>query len=210
METEILYGAQVISDLWKETNGDAIIVSDVGQHQMLEAQYYKHDEPNTLLTSGGLGTMGFSLPAAIGASFANRNKEIWVIVGDGSIQMTITELATAVQENTNIKVAIINNGYLGMVRQWQQLFYDSRYSETPISSPDYVKLSEAYGLKGIRVCSRKEIPDAIKKVKEINGPSMIEFVVEQHDMVYPMVPAGANLDEMISRPVHEQFEDAEM
>ena len=210
MDTEILYGAQVISDLWKETNGDAIIVSDVGQHQMLEAQYYKHDEPNTLLTSGGLGTMGFSLPAAIGASFANRNKEIWVIVGDGSIQMTITELATAVQENTNIKVAIINNGYLGMVRQWQQLFYDSRYSETPISSPDYVKLSEAYGLKGIRVCSRKEIPDAIKKVKEINGPSMIEFVVEQHDMVYPMVPAGANLDEMISRPVHEQFEDAEM
>ena len=210
MDTEILYGAQVISDIWKETDGDAIIVSDVGQHQMLEAQYYKHDEPNTLLTSGGLGTMGFSLPAAIGASFANRNKEIWVIVGDGSIQMTITELATAVQENTNIKVAIINNGYLGMVRQWQQLFYDSRYSETPISSPDYVKLSEAYGLKGIRVCSRKEIPDAIKKVKEINGPSMIEFVVEQHDMVYPMVPAGANLDEMISRPVHEQFEDAEM
>jgi acetolactate synthase-1/2/3 large subunit len=210
MDTEILYGAQVISDLWRETNGDAIVVSDVGQHQMLEAQYYKHDEPNTLLTSGGLGTMGFSLPAAIGASFANRDKDIWVIVGDGSIQMTITELATAVQENSNIKVAIINNGYLGMVRQWQQLFYDSRYSETPISSPDYVKLSEAYGLKGYRVHSRNEISDTIKKVQKINGPSLIEFVVEQHDMVYPMVPAGANLDEMISRPVHEQFEDAEM
>jgi len=210
MDTEILYGAQVISDLWKETNGDAIVVSDVGQHQMLEAQYYKHDEPNTLLTSGGLGTMGFSLPAAIGASFANRDKDIWVIVGDGSIQMTITELATAVQENSNIKVAIINNGYLGMVRQWQQLFYDSRYSETPISSPDYVQLSQAYGLKGYRVHSRNEIPDAIKKVQKINGPSLIEFVVEKHDMVYPMVPAGANLDEMISRPVHEQFEDAEM
>jgi len=210
METKILYGAQVISDLWRETNGDAIVVSDVGQHQMLEAQYYKHDEPNTLLTSGGLGTMGFSLPAAIGASFANRDKDIWVIVGDGSIQMTITELATAVQENSNIKIAIINNGYLGMVRQWQQLFYDSRYSETPISSPDYVKLSEAYGLKGYRVHSRDQISDTIKKVQKINGPSLIEFVVEKHDMVYPMVPAGANLDEMISRPVHEQFEDAEM
>ena len=210
METEILYGAQVISDLWRETNGDAIVVSDVGQHQMLEAQYYKHDEPNTLLTSGGLGTMGFSLPAAIGASYANRDKDIWVIVGDGSIQMTITELATAVQENSNIKIAIINNGYLGMVRQWQQLFYDSRYSETPISSPDYIKLSEAYGLKGYRVYSRDQISDTIKKVQKINGPSLIEFVVEKYDMVYPMVPAGANLDEMISRPVHEQFEDAEM
>jgi len=209
-DTQMLYGAQVISDIWKETNGDAIVVSDVGQHQMLEAQYYKHDEPNTLLTSGGLGTMGFSLPAAIGASFYNRNKDIWVIVGDGSIQMTITELATAVQENVNIKIAIINNGYLGMVRQWQQLFYDSRYNETPISSPDYVKLSEAYGLKGIRVISRPEIPGAIEEAQNINGPVLVEFVVEQHDMVYPMVPAGADLDAMISRPVHEQFKDAEM
>jgi acetolactate synthase-1/2/3 large subunit len=210
MNTEMLYGAQVISDIWKETNGDAIVVSDVGQHQMLEAQYYKHDEPNTLLTSGGLGTMGFSLPAAIGASFSNRDKDIWVIVGDGSIQMTITELATAVQENTNIKIAIINNGYLGMVRQWQQLFYDSRYSETPISSPDYVKLSEAYGMKGFRVKSRTEISDTMKEAQNIKGPVLIEFVVEQHDMVYPMVAAGADLDEMISRPVHEQFKDAEM
>ena len=210
MDTQMLYGAQVISDIWKETNGDAIVVSDVGQHQMLEAQYYKHDEPNTLLTSGGLGTMGFSLPAAIGASFSNRNKDIWVIVGDGSIQMTITELATAVQENANIKIAIINNGYLGMVRQWQQLFYDSRYSETPISSPDYVKLSEAYGLKGFRVISRPEIPGVIKEAQSIKGPVLVEFVVEQHDMVYPMVPAGADLDEMINRPVHEQFKDSEM
>ena len=129
LQTDTLYGAQVIHDLWQETNGDAIIVSDVGQHQMLEAQYFQHEEPNTLLTSGGLGTMGFSLPAAIGASFSRKDKEIWVIVGDGSIQMTITELATAVQENVNIRIAIINNGYLGMVRQWQQLFYDARYKE---------------------------------------------------------------------------------
>ena len=209
-ETEVLYGAQVISDLWHETNGNAIIVSDVGQHQMLEAQYYKHDEPNTLLTSGGLGTMGFSLPAAIGASFFRKDKDIWVIVGDGSIQMTITELATAVQEHSNIKIAIINNGYLGMVRQWQQLFYDERYNETPISSPDYLKIAEAYGLKGFRVTSRDEIPSAVNSATQINGPVIIEFVVEQHDMVYPMVPAGADLNEMISRPVHEQFKESEM
>jgi acetolactate synthase-1/2/3 large subunit len=210
LHTEILYGAQVIHDLWRETNGDAIIVTDVGQHQMLEAQYYNHEEPNTLLTSGGLGTMGFSLPAAIGASFSRKDKDIWVIVGDGSIQMTITELATAVQEKVNIKIAIINNGYLGMVRQWQQMFYDARYSETPISSPDYLKIAEAYGLPGFRVKERNEIKEAVKKAAEINGPALIEFVVEQHDMVYPMVPTGADLNEMISRPVHDQFQDSEM
>ena len=210
LQTDTLYGAQVIYDLWQETKGDAIVVSDVGQHQMLEAQYFQHEEPNTLLTSGGLGTMGFSLPAAIGASFSKTGKEIWVIVGDGSIQMTITELATAVQENANIKIAIINNGYLGMVRQWQQLFYDARYKETPISSPDYMKISEAYGLPGFRVNKRKEISNTIKEAKKVNGPVLIEFIVEQHDMVYPMVPAGADLNEMISRPVHDQFQESEM
>ena len=210
LKTKTLYAAQAIHDIWAETNGDAIVVSDVGQHQMLEAQYYKHDEPNTLLTSGGLGTMGFSLPAAIGASFFRRDKSIWVIVGDGSIQMTITELATAVQENTNINIAIINNGYLGMVRQWQQLFYDERYKETPISSPDYVKLSEAYGLKGLRVKKRSEVADAIKLAESINGPVLVEFIVEQHDMVYPMVATGADLNDMISRPVHDQFQESEM
>ena len=209
-QSDILYGAQVIYDLWKETKGDAIVVSDVGQHQMLEAQYFQHEEPNTLLTSGGLGTMGFSLPAAIGASFSKTDKEIWVIVGDGSIQMTITELATAVQENADIKIAIINNGYLGMVRQWQQLFYDARYKETPISSPDYMKIADAYGLPGFRVEMRSEISSTVQEVKKINGPVLIEFVVEQHDMVYPMVPAGADLNEMISRPVHDQFQESEM
>ncbi|MBT4828675.1 MAG: biosynthetic-type acetolactate synthase large subunit [Candidatus Marinimicrobia bacterium] len=208
VQTDTLYGAQVIRDIWKETNGDALIVTDVGQHQMLEAQYYDHEEPNTLLTSGGLGTMGYSLPAAIGASFSRQNKDIWVIVGDGSIQMTITELATAVQENANIKIAIINNGYLGMVRQWQQLFYDARYAETPISSPDYLKIAEAYGLPGYRVNKRKEIPGVIQKVKKSKGPVLVEFVVEQHDMVYPMVPAGAALNAMISRPKNKQFQEA--
>lgn len=210
INTNTLFAAQAVHDIWVETKGEAIIVSDVGQHQMLEAQYYKHDEPNTLLTSGGLGTMGFSLPAAIGASFCRKDKDIWVIVGDGSIQMTITELATAVQEDANINIAIINNGYLGMVRQWQQLFYDERYKETPISSPDYLKLSEAYGLKGIRVKKRAEIPSAISTAQNIEGPVLVEFIVEQHDMVYPMVATGADLNDMISRPVHDQFQESEM
>ena len=202
--TDVLFGAQVIKDIWTHTNGEAIIVTDVGQHQMLEAQYYDHDEPNTLLTSGGLGTMGFSLPAAIGASFAKKNKDIWVIVGDGSIQMTITELATAVQEKVNINIAIINNGYLGMVRQWQELFYDSRFAETPISSPDYIKIAEAYGLEGYRVHNRKEIENTIRKAKLNPGPVIIEFVVEKHDVVYPMVPTGAALNAMINRPEKEK------
>ena len=202
--TDVLFGAQVIKDIWTHTNGEAIIVTDVGQHQMLEAQYYDHDEPNTLLTSGGLGTMGFSLPAAIGASFAKKNKDIWVIVGDGSIQMTITELATAVQEKVNINIAIINNGYLGMVRQWQELFYDSRFAETPISSPDYIKIAEAYGLEGYRVHNRREIENTIRKAKLNPGPVIIEFVVEKHDVVYPMVPTGAALNAMINRPEKEE------
>tara|TARA_B100000886_G_scaffold340391_1_gene309661 strand:+ start:1432 stop:3135 length:1704 start_codon:yes stop_codon:yes gene_type:complete len=202
--TDVLFGAQVIKDIWTHTNGEAIIVTDVGQHQMLEAQYYDHDEPNTLLTSGGLGTMGFSLPAAIGASFAKKNKDIWVIVGDGSIQMTITELATAVQEKVNINIAIINNGYLGMVRQWQELFYDSRFAETPISSPDYIKIAEAYGMEGYRVHNRREIENTIRKAKFNPGPVIIEFVVEKHDVVYPMVPTGAALNAMINRPEKEE------
>ena len=204
--TKVYIAAQAIKNIWEGTEGNAVVVSDVGQHQMLEAQYYEHNEPRTLITSGGLGTMGFALPAGIGAYFAQKDKEIWVVVGDGGIQMTLMELATAVQENININIAIINNGYLGMVRQWQQLFYDSRYSETPIYSPDYVKLAEAYRLPGHRVFSEKEALVAIKEVRKVKGPSLIEFVVDQHDMVYPMVPAGANLDAMIRRPESKKDE----
>jgi len=205
-ETPTLLGAQAIRAIWEGTDGKALIVSDVGQHQMLEAQYYEHEDPYTLLTSGGLGTMGFSLPAAIGASFHEKDREVWVIVGDGSIQMTITELATAVQEKANVKIAIINNGYLGMVRQWQQLFYEARYGETPIYSPDYVKLAEAYRLPGYRVEKLAEVLPTMRKAQAHEGPVLIEFVVEQHDMVYPMVPAGADLDAMIRRP-HPRFEN---
>ncbi len=199
-DTEILMGAHVIRKIWEGTNGDALIVTDVGQHQMLEAQYYEHDDPRTLLTSGGLGTMGFSVPAGIGASFYEKDREIWIIVGDGSFQMTMTELGTAIQENRNINIAIINNGYLGMVRQWQQMFYDARYSETPILSPDYVKLAGAYGLEAFRVEELDDVIPTMRKAQKQEGPSLIEFVVEKHDMVYPMVPAGADLHEMIERP----------
>ncbi len=209
-KTPNLMAAQAINAIWKNTNGQALIVSDVGQHQMIEAQYYKHDDPYTLLTSGGLGTMGFSLPASIGASFANKDREIWVIVGDGSIQMTVTELATAVQENANIKIAIINNGYLGMVRQWQELFYESRYTQTPIYSPDFVKLAEAYRMPGYRVEKLEDIEATMKKASDHTGPVLIEFVVEQHDLVYPMVPAGADLHAMLRRPYPQQFKDNEI
>jgi acetolactate synthase-1/2/3 large subunit len=209
VQTPVMLAAQAIRSVWQGTNGNAVVVSDVGQHQMLEAQYYEHEEPNTLLTSGGLGTMGFSLPAAIGASFHVKDREVWVIVGDGGFQMNIQELGTAVQENANVKIAIINNGYLGMVRQWQQLFYESRFGETPISSPDFVKIAEAYGMPGYRVDKLEDAIPAIRQAQAHPGPALIEFVVEQHDMVYPMVPAGADLHAMIRRP-HPQFKNMEI
>ncbi|MEM7343897.1 MAG: biosynthetic-type acetolactate synthase large subunit [Chloroflexota bacterium] len=208
-DSPTLLASQAIRKIWEGTNGSALVITDVGQHQMLECQYYDHEDPNTLLTSGGLGTMGFSLPAGIGASFHDTGREIWIIVGDGCIQMTIMELATAVQENSNIKIAIINNGYLGMVRQWQQMFYDSRYIETPIYSPDYVKIAEAYRMPGYRVDTIDDILPTMEKAQAHNGPVLIEFVVEQFDNVYPMVPAGADLHEMIRRP-HPRFEKMEM
>lgn len=208
-ESPTLLAAQAIRKIWEGTNGAAFVVTDVGQHQMLECQYYSHDDPYTLSTSGGAGTMGFSLPAAIGASFHVKDREIWVIVGDGCIQMTIMELATAVQENANINICIINNGYLGMVRQWQQMFYESRYVETPIYSPDYVKLAEAYRLPGYRVEKIEDILPTMRKAQEHNGPVLIEFVVEQFDNVYPMVPAGADLHDMIRRP-HPRFENMDI
>jgi acetolactate synthase-1/2/3 large subunit len=208
-KTPTLLAAQAIRKIWEGTNGNAFVVTDVGQHQMLECQYYEHDAPYTLSTSGGLGTMGFSLPAAIGASFHVKDREIWVIVGDGCIQMTIMELATAVQEKANINICVINNGYLGMVRQWQQMFYESRYVETPIYSPDYVKLAEAYRLPGYRVEKQEDIIPTMRKAQAYDGPVLIEFVVDQFDNVYPMVPAGADLHDMIRRP-HPRFEKMEM
>ena len=196
-----LYAAHVIHDLWRETRGSGtVVVTDVGQHQMWEAQYYKHEHPRSLITSGGLGTMGFALPAAIGAKVARPEAEVWVVVGDGGFQMTMAELATMMQEKLIINVAIINNGYLGMVRQWQEFFYERNYQSTPLLSPDFARLAEAYGIHSMRVTERGDVVPAVRAAREHDGPVVIDFRVEQEDTVYPMVAAGAPLDEMIRRP----------
>ena len=195
-----LYAAHVINDLWRETHGDAIVVTDVGQHQMWEAQYYRHNTPRSLITSGGLGTMGFALPAAIGAKIARPDAEVWVVVGDGGFQMTLCELATIVQENLDVKIAIVNNGYLGMVRQWQEFFYEKRYAATPLVNPDFAKLAAAYGIRSTSVSTRAEVVPAVNDARRHKGPVLIDFQVEQEDSVYPMVPAGADLHAMIRRP----------
>lgn len=196
-----LYAAHVINDLWRATRAqDTIVVTDVGQHQMWEAQYYHHEHPRSLITSGGLGTMGFAVPAAIGAKRARPEADVWAVVGDGGFQMTMCELATAVQDGINIKVAIINNGYLGMVRQWQEFFYERRYAATPLSGPDFVKLGEAFGIRSRAVAARADVLPAIADATAHEGPVVVDFRVEQEDTVYPMVPAGADLHAMIRRP----------
>jgi len=196
-----LYAAHVIHDLWRTTGGNVLVTTDVGQHQMWAAQYFKQDHPHMWITSGGLGTMGFGLPSAIGAKIARPDQEVWTIVGDGGFQMTQAELSTAAQENVKVNVAIINNGFLGMVRQWQEFFYERRYAATPMRSPDFVKIAEAHGLTGLRVTTREEVIPAIQRAGQTEGTVVIDFRVEQEDSVYPMVPTGADLHNMIRRPV---------
>ncbi len=195
-----LFAAHVMHDLWRITKGEALVVTDVGQHQMWEAQYYKHDFPRKLITSGGLGTMGFALPAAIGAKLARPEEEVWVIVGDGGFQMTAAELSTCAQEGIKIHVAVINNGFLGMVRQWQQFFYGGRYAATPMRGPDFVKLAEAHGLVGLRATSRDQVEGVVAAARASKDTVVIDFRVEQEDSVYPMVAAGSDLNDMIRRP----------
>jgi len=207
-DTGHLYAAHGINDLWKETHGEAIVITDVGQHQMWEAQYYHHNEPRTLVTSGGLGTMGFALPAAIGAKFAKPDSDVWVVVGDGGFQMTMSELATIVQEKIKVNIAIINNGYLGMVRQWQEFFYDKRYVATPLVAPDFAALANAFGIRGERVTTRGDVISTIRAAREAKDSVLIDFRVEQEDSVYPMVPAGASLHDMIRRPHNPLVETA--
>ncbi len=200
--SETLLSPHVIHDLWRATDGKSIIVTDVGQHQMWAAQYYLTQRPHTLITSGGLGTMGFGLPAAIGAAMGLKSNNVWAIVGDGGFQMTQAELATAIQERVPVKIAIMNNGYLGMVRQWQELFYEERYQSTPLITPDFVKLADAYGIPGKHVTRREDVIPAIQWAETItDGPVLLNFVVEQHEVVYPMVPAGADLHNMLRRPL---------
>ena len=195
-----LYAAHVIHDIWRMTGGKAIVTTDVGQHQMWEAQYYRHNEPRSLITSGGLGTMGFALPAAVGAKVARPDDEVWVIAGDGGFQMTMCELATIAQERLKLNVAIINNGYLGMVRQWQEFFYDRRYAGTPILSPDFAALARSFGLGGETVRNRQEVESAVERARADERTVVLDFQVEKEDTVYPMVPTGARLQDMIRRP----------
>jgi len=198
-----LLAPQVIDAIYGGTRGEAIVVTDVGQHQMWAAQYYPLDFPHTQVTSGGLGTMGFGLPAAIGAQVAQPDREVWAIVGDGGFQMTLHELATAVQERLPIRIGVCNNGYLGMVRQWQELFYDEHYESTHLVNPDFVKLAEAYGVRGWRVSEPGQVHEVVAEARAHNGPALVDFQVAQEGEegnVYPMVPSGAALDEMIRRP----------
>ncbi len=198
-----LYVAHLVHDLWESTGGGAIITTDVGQHQMWSAQYYSLEKPNRWITSGGAGTMGFGLPSAIGAWFARKDQEIWTVVGDGGFQMTAAELTTAVQEGANVKVAIMNNSFLGMVRQWQEFFFEKRYSAVNMKSPDFVKLADAHGVPARRVTRAEDVKEAIEWARQTEGPVVLEFVVEQEEAVYPMVPAGAALDQMLRRPVKQ-------
>ncbi len=203
-----LYAAHVIHDIWREAQAagrlnDTIIVTDVGQHQMWEAQYFKHEAPRSLVTSGGLGTMGFALPAAIGAKVAEPQKDVWVIAGDGGFQMTAAELSTIVQEGLAINIAVINNGFLGMVRQWQETFYDKNYSASPILSPDFVMLAAAHGIAGANVSKRADVVPTVTKARTSGAAFLINFQVEKEDGVYPMIAPGAALHEMVRRPHHD-------
>jgi len=193
--------AQYVVDRLDKLGGrNCIITTDVGQHQMWAAQFCRTRHNRHWLSSGGAGTMGFGFPAAIGASFAHPDRKVWAVVGDGGFQMTMCELATIVQEQIDINVAIINNGYLGMVRQWQEFFYERRYAATPLVNPDFQKLAEAFGLPAATVTKRAEVIPAVEAARSHRKTMVIDFQVEQEDTVYPMVPAGADLDAMIRRP----------
>jgi len=188
----------VVEKIFEVTRGDAIITTEVGQNQMWAAQYFHFDKPNTFITSGGLGVMGFGLPAAIGAQVACPDKLVIDIAGDGSIQMNMQEMATAMQFGLPVKVAILNNGYLGMVRQWQELFYDRCYSCTKMEhTPDFVKMAEAFGAIGLRATKPDEVVPVLKKAFSSDKPVIMDFVVEKEEGVYPMVPAGADITEML-------------
>jgi acetolactate synthase-1/2/3 large subunit len=190
----------VLRELNEQTAGQAIVATDVGQHQMWTAQFIKFRNPRTIITSGGLGTMGFGFPAAMGAKFGCPESEVWAVVGDGGFQMTLQELQTAVENNVNVKICLLNNGYLGMVRQWQELFYDNRYSHVEMGSPDYGKLAEAYGVRFFRCSSSECLADTIENARSHDGPVLCEFVVEMEENVYPMVPAGTNNSGVIMDP----------
>ncbi|MDO8672377.1 MAG: biosynthetic-type acetolactate synthase large subunit [Dehalococcoidia bacterium] len=202
-ETDKLLPQYVVRKIYEATGGNAIMVSDVGQNQMWTAQHFWYDKPNSLISSGGLGTMGFALPAAMGAKVGLPDETVWAVAGDGGIQMNIQELGTLVQDDIGVKIAILNNGCLGMVRQWQELFHCRRYVGSMLTSPDYVKLAEAYGMKGYRVAAKEDVEPAIREAMAHKGPVLIEFVVESEENVYPMVAPGTAISEVIEEPGRE-------
>ncbi len=206
-QTDGLLPQYVLRSLTEATQGRAIIVTGVGQHQMWAAQFCAFAEPNTLITSGGLGSMGYEVPGALGAKMGRPDKTVWSIAGDGGFQMTMCDLATAVENNIDVKFAIFNNGSLGMVHQWQDLFYDKDYFATVYSgNPDFVKLAEAYGIPGVRVTAKDQVAGAIQQAMETPGPAVIDFVVTPEENVYPMIPAGESVKEMMEEPVPESIE----
>ncbi|MFA5079652.1 MAG: biosynthetic-type acetolactate synthase large subunit [Dehalococcoidia bacterium] len=190
----------IIRQIHEATKGDTIIVTGVGQAQMWAAQYFYYDKPNSFVSSGGLGTMGFELPGAVGAKVGCPHETVWCIAGDGGFQMTVQELATMVQEDLDINIAVFNNGWLGMVRQWQELIYNKRYFGTQLYNPDFVKIAEAYGIKGIKVSKKIDVRPAIHKAMEHKGPFLIEFIVEPEENVYPFVPPGKTIVEFLEMP----------
>jgi acetolactate synthase-1/2/3 large subunit len=206
-ETDKLLPQQVVRDLCEVTDGRSIVVTGVGQHQMWAAQHYAAKEPNSFLTSGGLGSMGYEVPAALGAQVGRPDKVVWSVAGDGGFQMTMSELATIVENNLPIKFAIFNNGYLGMVHQWQDIFYDKDYYATSYTgNPDFVKLAEAFGILGIRVTEKSQSIGAIQQAMDHDGPVLIDFVLAKEENVYPMIPAGQSTAELME----EKFDDLEV
>ena len=200
-DTEQLIPQYVINQISEATNGEAVIVTGVGQHQMWAAQHYTYNDPCTFVSSGGAGAMGYEVPGAMGAQVGRPDKVVWSIAGDGGFQMTMCELATLFENRIPVKIAILNNGFLGMVRQWQELFYDRSYVATGYSgNPDFVKLAEAFGIYGARVTEKSQVRRTIVEAMEFDGPALIDFVVEQEENVYPMIPAGMSVGQMIEEP----------
>ena len=204
-DTNKLLPQQVVHDLWEVTEGNAIVVTGVGQHQMWAAQHYACRQANSFITSGGLGSMGYEVPAAMGAQVARPDRVVWSICGDGGFQMTMSELATIAENNLPVKFAIFNNGYLGMVRQWQEFFYRKDYFATHYTNnPDFVKLADAFGIRGIRVTERSQSLDAIREAMAHPGPVVVDFVVEEEENVFPMIPAGQSTAELLEEPLTEE------